>query len=138
MTDPALTVENALTDELRGWLMEKLRYPVLAVLTDQGAPSQSVMWFDLDMQSPDTILMNTKEGRAKARYLRRDARASLCFEDELTWIAMHGSVELDGDRERALDDIRALAVRYGDDPNEFNGQQRLTIRLKVQKVIRHG
>lgn len=138
MTDPALTVENALTDELRGWLMEKLRYPVLAVLTDQGAPSQSVMWFDLDMQSPDTILMNTKEGRAKARYLRRDARASLCFEDELTWIAMHGSVELNEDRERALDDIRALAVRYGDDPDEFNGQKRLTIRLKVEKVIRHG
>lgn len=138
MTDPALTVENALTDELRGWLMEKLRYPVLAVLTDQGAPSQSVMWFDLDMQSPDTILMNTKEGRAKARYLRRDARASLCFEDELTWIAMHGSVELNEDRARALDDIRALAVRYGDDPDEFNGQKRLTIRLKVEKVIRHG
>ena len=138
MTDPALTVENALTDELRGWLMEKLRYPVLAVLTEQGAPSQSVMWFDLDMQSPDTILMNTKEGRAKARYLRRDARASLCFEDELTWIAMHGRVERDDDRERALDDIRSLAVRYGDDPDEFNGQQRLTIRFKVEKVIRHG
>ncbi len=138
MTDPALTVDKALTDELRTWLLEKLRYPVLAVLTDQGAPSQSVMWFDLDMQSPDTILMNTKEGRAKARYLRRDARASLCFEDELTWIAMHGSVELDDDRERALDDIRSLAVRYGDDPDEFNGQQRLTIRLRVEKVIRHG
>jgi hypothetical protein len=29
-------------------------------------------------------------------------------------------------------------VRYGDDPDEFNGQQRLTIRLKVEKVIRHG
>ena len=138
MTDPALSVENALTDELRAWLMEELRYPVLAVLTDQGAPSQSVMWFDLDRQSADTILMNTKEGRAKARYLRRDARASLCFEEELTWIAMHGTVELDDDRERALDDIRALAVRYGDDPDEFNGQQRLTIRLKVEKVIRHG
>lgn len=138
MTDPALTVENALTDELRGWLMEKLRYPVLAVLTDQGAPNQSVMWFDLDPQDPDTILMNTKEGRAKARYLRADSRVSVCFEDELTWVAMQGYVELDGDPERALNDIRALAVRYGDDPDEFNGQQRLTIRLKVDKVIRHG
>ena len=138
MTDPALTVEHALTDELRAWLTEKLRYPVLAVLTDQGAPSQSVMWFDLDPEHPDTILMNTKEGRAKARYLRRDPRASLCFEDELTWIAMHGSVELDDDRERALGVIRALAVRYGDEPDEFNGQQRLTIRLRVEKVIRHG
>ena len=138
MTDPALTVEHALTDELRAWLTEKLRYPVLAVLTDQGAPSQSVMWFDLDPEYPDTILMNTKEGRAKARYLRRDPRASLCFEDELTWIAMHGSVELDDDSERALGVIRALAVRYGDEPDEFNGQQRLTIRLRVEKVIRHG
>jgi PPOX class probable F420-dependent enzyme len=138
VTDPALTVENALTDEMRAWLMEGLRYPVLAVLTDQGAPSQSVMWFDLDPDRPDTILMNTKEGRAKARYLRRDPRASLCFEDELTWIAMHGSVELDDDRGPALEVIRALAVRYGDDPDEFNGQERVTIRLKVDKVIRHG
>lgn len=138
MTDPALTVENTLTDELRTWLMAKLRYPVLAVLTDQGAPSQSVMWFDLDPQNPDTILMNTKEGRAKARYLRADVRASLCFEDELTWVAMQGNVELDGDPQRALEDIRSLARRYGDDPDEFNGQQRLTILLKVDKVIRHG
>lgn len=138
MTDPDLTVESALSDELRRWLTEKLRYPVLAVLTDQGAPSQSVMWFDLDPGSPDTILLNTRQGRAKACYLRRDPRASLCFEEALTWVAMHGRVELDDDPERALDDIRALAVRYGDDPDGFNGQQRLTIRLKVQKVIRHG
>jgi hypothetical protein len=52
-------------------------------------------------------------------------------------VALQGNVELDDDRERALNDIRALAVRYGDDPDQFNGQQRLTIRLKVDKVIRH-
>ena len=109
----------------------------LAVLTDQGAPNQSVMWFDLDLNDRDTILMNTKEGRAKARFLRHNPRVSLCFEDELHWVALQGSVALDDDRERALDDIRALAVRYGDDPDQFDGQQRLTIRLKVDKVIRH-
>ena len=81
MTDPDLTVQRTLSDELRAWLTEKLRYPVLAVLTDQGAPSQSVMWFDLDLQQPDTIRMNTKEGRAMACYLRGDPRASLCCED---------------------------------------------------------
>jgi PPOX class probable F420-dependent enzyme len=137
MTDPALTIERILTDDLREWLMAELRYPVLAVLTDQGAPNQSVMWFDLDPHDNDTILMNTKEGRAKARYLRRDPRVSLCFEEELHWVAMHGRVELDDDRERALRDIQTLAVRYGDDPAEFDGQQRLTIRMKVDKVIRH-
>ncbi|HLY36285.1 MAG TPA: pyridoxamine 5'-phosphate oxidase family protein [Candidatus Limnocylindria bacterium] len=138
MTDPALTVETVLTDELRAWLTAELRYPVLAVLTDEGAPNQSVMWFDLDPDRPDTILMNTKEGRAKARYLRRDPRVSLCFEDELHWTALRGRVELDEDIDRALRDIRALAVRYGDDPDGFNGQHRLTIRMRVEKVIRHG
>lgn len=137
MTDPALTIERVLSDELREWLMAGLRYPVLAVLTDEGAPSQSVMWFDLDPDQPDTILMNTKVGRAKDRYLRRDPRVSLCFEEALTWVALRGRVELDDDRERALADIQALARRYGDDPAEFEGQQRVTIRMLVEKVIRH-
>ena len=138
MTDPDLTIEPVLTDELRSWLMEKLRFPVMAVINEQGAPSQSVMWFDLDSVQADTILLNTRVSRAKARYLRRDPRASLCFEDELTWVAMHGRVEMDEDIDRALADIKALAVRYGDDPEEFNGQRRVTLRLKVEKVIRHG
>jgi PPOX class probable F420-dependent enzyme len=137
MTDPALTIERVLSDELREWLTAELRYPVLAVLTDEGAPSQSVMWFDLDPNEPDTILMNTKVGRAKDRYLRRDPRVSLCFEDSLTWVALRGRVELDDDRERALADIQALARRYGDDPAEFDGQQRVTIRMRVEKIVRH-
>jgi len=137
MTDPALTIERVLSDELRIWLTAELRYPVLAVVTDDGAPSQSVMWFDFDPERPDTILMNTKVGRAKERYLRRDPRVSVCFEEGLTWVALRGRVELDDDRERALADIQALAVRYGDDPHKFDGQQRVTIRMRVEKVIRH-
>jgi len=137
VTDPALTVEAVLTDDLRAWLMRTLRFPVLAVLTGDGAPNQSVMWFDLDPQQADTILMNTKVGRAKERFLRRDPRVSLCFEDELTWVALQGSVELDDDRDRSLADIQDLARRYGSNPAEFEGQQRATIRMRVEKVIRH-
>jgi PPOX class probable F420-dependent enzyme len=137
LTDPALTIERVLSEDLREWLIDGLRYPVLAVVTPDGAPSQSVMWFDLDPDRPDTILMNTKVGRAKDRYLRRDARVSLCFEDSLTWVALRGRVELDDDRERALADIQRLAVRYGDDPRDFDGQARVTIRMRVEKVIRH-
>jgi PPOX class probable F420-dependent enzyme len=137
LTDPALTVERVVSDELRDWLTSELRYPVLAVLTTDGSPSQSVMWFDLDPDQPDTILMNTKVGRAKDRYLRRDPRVSLCFEDALSWVALRGRVELDDDRDRALADIQNLAVRYGDDPLDFDGQLRVTIRMRVEKVIRH-
>ncbi|MDQ4036529.1 MAG: pyridoxamine 5'-phosphate oxidase family protein [Chloroflexota bacterium] len=137
MTDPALTVEGVLTPELRDWLTRTLRFPVLAVLTGDGAPNQSVMWFDLDPEHPDTILMNTKVGRAKDRFLRRDPRVSLCFEDELTWVAMQGTVEFDDDRERSMADILALARRYGSSGDEFAGQERATIRMRVDKVIRH-
>jgi PPOX class probable F420-dependent enzyme len=137
LTDPALTIERVLSDDLRQWLTSELRYPVLAVLAGDGSPSQSVMWFDLDPDQPDTILMNTKVGRAKDRYLRRDSRVSLCFEDGLTWVALRGRAELDDDRERALGDIQRLAVRYGDEPGNFDGQARVTIRMRVEKVIRH-
>ena len=126
-----------MSDELRNWLLAELRYPVLAVLTDEGAPSQSVMWFDLDPEEPDTILMNTKVGRAKDRYLRRDPRVSVCFDEGITWVALRGRAELDDDRERALAGIQSLAVRYGDEPHDFDGQQRITIRVRVEKVIRH-
>jgi PPOX class probable F420-dependent enzyme len=137
LTDPALTVEAVLTDDLRAWLTSELRFPVFAVLTGDGAPNQSVMWFDLDPEHPDTILMNTKVGRAKERFLRRDPRVSLCFEDELTWVALQGRVELDDDRERSMADILALARRYRSSGDEFAGQHRATIRMRVEKVIRH-
>ena len=137
MTDPALTVEAVLTDDLRAWLTEELRFPVFAVLTGDGSPNQSVMWFDLDPEHADTVLMNTKVGRAKERFLRRDPRVSLCFEDELTWVALQGTVELDDDRERSMADIMALARRYGSSGAEFKGQDRATIRMRVTKVIRH-
>jgi PPOX class probable F420-dependent enzyme len=137
LTDPALTVTPVLTDDLRDWLVAELRYPVLAVLTPDGAPNQSVMWFDLDPERPDTILMNTMTRRTKYRWLRRDPRVSLAFEDELFWVALQGSVEIDDDAQRALADIKTLARRYGSDPERFNGQQRATLRLRVEKAIRH-
>ena len=137
MTDPALTVDAVLTDDLREWLTKKLRYPVLAVLTADGWPNQSVMWFDIDPERPGTILMNTKIGRAKDRFLRNDPRVSLCFEDKFEWVGLQGRIEIDEDRERSLADIMALAVRYGSPPDQFIGQERVTIRMHVEKVIRH-
>ena len=137
MTDPALTVEPVIADDLRDWLLSMPRYPVLAVLDSEGAPNQSVMWFDLDPDRPDVILMNTRVGRAKERFVRRDPRASLCFEEDYDWIALQGTIELDEDRDASMRDIRALAVRYGSNPGQFHGQERITMRLRVERVIRH-
>jgi PPOX class probable F420-dependent enzyme len=138
MGDPDLTVSEVLRSELRDWLVAELRYPVLAVNSGDGAPSQSVMWFDLDPVEPDVILMNTMLRRLKYRQLQADPRVSLLFEDGMTWFAMRGTVELDADHDRALAHIKALARRYGGDPSRFDGQDRVSIRMRVEKVIAHG
>jgi PPOX class probable F420-dependent enzyme len=135
--DPDLTVQAILTDDLRAWLMAELRYPVLAVNSHDAAPSQSVMWFDLDPDRPDTILMNTMVRRLKYRQLQADPRVSLLFEDGLRWVSMRGTVELDASFEPALEHIKALARRYGADPARYEGQERVIVRMHLEKVIRH-
>jgi PPOX class probable F420-dependent enzyme len=137
MSDPDLKVEAVLADDLRAWLIGELRYPVLAVSSADGAPSQSVMWFDLDPDDPDAILMNTMVRRLKYRQLQADPRVSLLFEDGLKWVAMRGTVELDASFEPALAHIQQLARRYAGNPERYAGQERVIIRMKVEKVIRH-
>ncbi|MGH2444897.1 MAG: pyridoxamine 5'-phosphate oxidase family protein [Candidatus Limnocylindria bacterium] len=137
MSDPDLTVEAVLTDDLRTWLFSELRYPVLAVSSADGPPSQSVMWFDLDPDRPDTILMNTMVRRLKYRQLQEDPRVSLLFEAGMKWVAMRGTVEMDADFDRALASIMDLARRYGADPERYAGQERVIIQMRVDKVIRH-
>ena len=138
MSDPDLTVDAVLTDDLRAWLMSELRYAVLAVNSADGPPSQSVMWFDLDPERPDTILMNTMVRRLKYRQLQADPRVSVLFEDGLTWVAMRGTAELDATFEPALRHIQDLARRYRGDPERYAGQERVIIRIRVEKVIHHG
>jgi PPOX class probable F420-dependent enzyme len=137
MSDPDLTVGTVLTDDLREWLVADLRYPVLAINSEDGPPSQSVIWFDLAPDDRDVILMNTKVQRMKYRQLQADPRVSLLFEEGDSWVAMRGAVELDATVEPALEHIKALARRYRGDPDKFEGQQRVIIRMRVEKVIRH-
>ena len=137
MGDPELTVQAVLTDDVRDWLLAELRYAVLAVNTPEGPPAQSVMWFALDPDDPNGILMNTMVRRLKYRQLQADPNVSVLFEDGMTWLGMRGRVELDADFERALDHIKSLARRYGKDPARYDGQERVIIRMRVDKVIRH-
>ena len=137
MSDPTLTIEHALSDELRAWLTAELRFPVLAVLDRDGKPTQSVMWFDLDPVERDLVLLNSMTLRAKVDWLRRDPRVSLCFEDRYEWVALQGTVEIDEDPERGMAVIKQLAERYGADAEAFNDEPRATIRLRVEKVIRY-
>jgi len=130
----SMSTETTITPEIRDWLMRELRFPVMATIGKSGMPSLSVIWFDLDPNRDDVVLLNTLAGRVKDRHLRRDPRISLCFEDENDYVTIEGRAELSDDREKALATIQAMADRYG---GTFTMGDRVDITVHVERVIRH-
>jgi PPOX class probable F420-dependent enzyme len=127
-----------LDDKVRAFLAER-RFAVMATINPDGTPQQTVMWYDLD---GDDILMNTKRGRIKDLNLVRDPRLSLCFEDGYKYVTLIGTATLNEDQAMAQADIRRLAIRYhgpakGEEQAErlFRKQERITIRLRVERVV---
>jgi PPOX class probable F420-dependent enzyme len=114
--------------------MEELRFPVMATIGKDGMPSQSVVWFALEPDRDDVVLLNTLSGRVKDRHLRRDPRISLCFEDGNDYLTIEGRAELSDDHEKALASIQAMANRYG---GTFAMGDRVDITVHVERVIRH-
>ena len=137
MSPPATTsldTESFLKPEHRAWLMAKLRWPVLATVGRHGLPSQSVVWFDLDPDE-DVVLINTLAGRLKHRHLQRDQRVSLCFEDGTNYLTIEGTAEMAPDPEMA--GIWAMARRYGEGKGSFAEGERISIRIRIERVIWH-
>jgi PPOX class probable F420-dependent enzyme len=127
-----------LTPAAQAFLSER-RFAALATINRDGTPQQSTMWYELD---GETILMNTALGRVKYRNLVRDPRASICVVDGYRWVTISGTVELNDDQTVAQADIKRLAIRYhGPEKGEkqarenFSRQQRVTIRLKMERIV---
>lgn len=129
-----------LSDQVRAFLQER-RFAVLATIGEDGLPQQTVMWYDLDGED---VLMNTARGRLKDKHLQRDPRASICIEDGYRYVTIAGTVTLDDDQAAAQAVIAQLARRYSSPENaekmiaEFQGQQRVTLRLHVEQLIVNG
>ena len=130
----SIDTATRITPELRAWLMEELRFPVMATIGKDGMPSQSVVWFALEPDRDDVVLLNTLSGRVKDRHLRRDPRVSLCFEDGNYYLTIEGRAELSDDHEKALASIQAMAERYA---GTFAMGDRVDITVHVERVIRH-
>jgi len=130
-----------LSDAVRAFLQEK-RFAVLATINADGAPQQTIMWYELQ---GDEIMMNTRDGRVKVGNFRRDPRASICVEDGERGVTIQGTARLVEDPVIAQADIRRLAVlNHGPEEgaamaeNTFAKQRRLTIRLPIEHVMPHG
>lgn len=104
---------------------------VVATIGSDGMPQQTVVWYLLD---GDEIVMNTAVGRIKEKNLKRDSRLSFCVEDSYRYIAIKGSVTLNYDQPTAHADIERLAQQYNSDASAYKTEERVTIRLKIDKV----
>ncbi len=131
-----------LTEQQLAFLNEK-RFGVLATVNANGSPQQTVMWYL--PQDGNTMLMNTKKGRAKDKNLGRDARASLLIEDGQRYVAMRGRITIDDDADRGQDTMRAITTRYeGREAAEqqiadiYSTQHRITLTLDIERVDTHG
>jgi PPOX class probable F420-dependent enzyme len=130
--------QTSLSDQACAFLEEK-RFAVLATINQDGTPQLTTMWYELQ---GDEIMMNTKVGRAKEHNLRRDQRIAICIEDEYHYVTLSGTADLIDDQATAQADIKRLAERYHPPEkaaqmvrDQFSNQQRMTLRLKIARVI---
>ncbi len=87
----------------------------------------------------DALLLNGRRDRRWVANLRQDPRATALVHDPHAvehWVSIGGSVELvrEGD-DASIEDAKTMSRRYGDDPEQFNGQHRVTWRLVPERVF---
>lgn len=94
-------------DEARAFLLASPRTAKVATVHADGRPHVTPVWFDVDGEQ---IVFTTWHASAKGRNLRRDARVSLCVEDDrppFAYVLVEGTVALTDN----LDEVRAWATR---------------------------
>ena len=138
LRDPSATLGGApLPEPIRAFLAEP-RVASIATLNPDGSPQQAVVWYALDGES---LMINSRRGRRWPQNLARDGRISVAVHEGTKrshWVGVKGYAELLHEGNEALADIQALAGRYGDDPQKFVGQDRVSYRIVVASTFEYG
>lgn len=121
--------------------MENAHTGKLATVRADGRPHVVPVWFDLD---GDTIIFTTWRASVKARNMRRDARVSLCVDDEtppFSYIEIEGTAALSEEMEALKYWAKKISGRYmGEALAEQYGKRNavpgeLLARITPTKVI---
>ncbi|HEX5950637.1 MAG TPA: PPOX class F420-dependent oxidoreductase [Actinomycetota bacterium] len=112
-------------------------FGTLVTLNEDGSPHASVIWVDA---AEGLVLVNTAEGRVKARNLHADPRTTLLvMRDPFDWISIAGRVEGVTGEPEALAHIDALSRRYDGKPWEpVEGQERVVFRIRPERILRYS
>jgi PPOX class probable F420-dependent enzyme len=111
-------------------------YATLVTINEDGTPQASITWVDAE---DGLVLINTAEGRRKARNLHRDPRVAAVVEvDPYTWMSINGTVVETTGEPRALEHIDELARRYDGKPwTPVQGQERVVFRIRPDRIHRY-
>jgi PPOX class probable F420-dependent enzyme len=126
-----------LTDEEGRFLKEK-NLATVATIRKDGSPQLTPTWIDWDGEN---VLINTAEGRAKPRNIRRNPVVGVQVidrDDPYRWLAVSGPAEITD--EGAEEHINELSHRYNDgrDYHYVEGEKRLIVRVKPERVTSRG
>ncbi len=121
-------------------LLQAPNFVHVSTLRPDGTVQTVPIWVDVD---GDAIVLNTAEGRAWPRNLRRDGRATLTvqnLENPYEYVTITGHVA--GDTTDGADaHIDKMAQKYlGQDTYPFRqpGEQRVIFRIAPDRVHRSG
>lgn len=127
-----------ITEAARALLKQKV-FAHLALVDEQGRPHVTPVWVDVDDE--DLVIINTAEGRVKARLLQVGspvAMSILAPESGYRYIAIRGTV-VERTHEGALEQIDALCRKYHDGRawTSRAGEQRVTLKIRADSVVDH-
>lgn len=111
------------------------RHGVIATHSSDGEIWQAVVWYAM---TDDAVLMNSLLGRRWSDNLRRDARLSMAVFEGEDYVILRGHAVVIDIPDLAMAEARALARRYGGDPDTHRGQHRLRIVFHPERAGVHG
>lgn len=119
-------------------LLEGKNIAHVATLMRDGSPQVTAVWVDVD---GDRILVNTAEGRAKPRNVRRDPRVAISIADaespEIAAFIRGRVVEIT--EEGAAEHIEKLSQKYyGAAFPRREGQVRLILAIEADHISGQG
>lgn len=113
------------------------RCAVLSTIGVDGAPRQIVIHYLL---GEDHLRINGQRDRRWVANLRRDSRASLIIHDRadyLHYVSIRGTATVVAEGDTAVAEAMSQAERYGEDPADFARQQRVSIRIDVERLTEY-
>lgn len=127
--------------EYRSFLLDHARTASLATVRADGRPHVVPIWFDLD---GEIFVFTSGETTVKARNMRRDARVSLCVDDEeppFHFVLVEGTAEMTADDPDLLHWATRIGGRYmGAELAESYGRRNavpgeLLVRVTPEKIV---